>query len=177
MPNYREKTETSWRNGSLMRHFGTCSCNEIRATSVPFAKNCRARISSSWRKALETCAILDYMKLEQPFFPFILFQSANKRSRKVISHLDTPVRSERYLLCNADTFRAIQHKSKIINSRNTNKYVFFQIAPHNREQLQNFGIVTAKYAPRNALVARLQNKAQNPRFNKKRGRRRKFARI
>jgi hypothetical protein len=118
MPNYREKTETSCRNGSLMRHFGTCSCNEIRATSVPFAKNCRARISSSWRKAPETCAILDYMKLEQPFFPFILFQSVNKRSRKVISHLDTPVRSEHHLLCNADTFRAIQLKSKIINSRN-----------------------------------------------------------
>lgn len=76
MPNSREKTETSCQNGSLMRHFGTCSCNEIRATFVPFAKNCRARISSSWRKAPETCGILDYMKLKRPLVPpFIPFRS------------------------------------------------------------------------------------------------------
>lgn len=169
MPNYREKTETSCRNGSLMRHFGTCSCNEIRATSVPFAKNCRARISSSWRKAPETCAILDYMKLEQPLFPFTLFQSVNKCSTKIISHLKTPVRSRYYLLSNADTFQAIL-ESKIINSPNAKKYILFRIAPHNCEQLRNFGIVIMKYVPRNALVARLQNKEQNSRFNKTRGR-------
>lgn len=147
MPNYREKTETSCRNGSLMRHFGTWSCNEIRATSVPFAKNCRARISSSWRKAPETCAILDYMKLEQPFFPFILFQSVNRRSGKIISHLEIPVGSTYYLLSNADTFQTIQLESKIINSRNAKKYMLSQIAPHNRETLASLSWNTLRSTP------------------------------
>lgn len=66
MPNSREKTETSCQNGSLMRHFGTCSCNEIRATFVPFARNCQARISSSWGKSARNVRDIGiYMKLER----------------------------------------------------------------------------------------------------------------
>lgn len=79
MPNSREKTETLCQNGSLMRHFGTCSCNEIRATFVPFAKNCRARISSSWRKAPETCGILDYMKTQTATCASLRSLSLNER--------------------------------------------------------------------------------------------------
>lgn len=159
MPNYREKTETSCRNGSLMRHFATCSCNEIRATSVPFAKNCRARISSSRRKAPETCAILDYMKLEQPLFPFILFQPANKRLTKIISHQKHPLDISKIIFSVTWMFRAML-EFKIINSCNVKKHTLSQIAPHNHEQLRNFGIVIMKYAARNALLydCKIRNK-------------------
>lgn len=90
MPNSREKAETSYQNGSLMRHFGTCSCNEIRATFVPFARNCQARISSSWGKSIRTCGILEYIwnsNGQLPPFVLSLLSRKGRWFRKIISRL------------------------------------------------------------------------------------------
>lgn len=114
-----------------------------------------------------------------------------------ISHLGTPVRSERNFPTNADAsaLRASPRAtrppaSKIISSHDVKKCArLFQFAPRRgREQLRNFGggVVPVKYAARNALVAQLRNKKQNPPFLshpavlpllRREGKRRKSARI
>lgn len=139
MPNSREETETSCQNGSLMRHFGTCSCNEIRATFVPFAKNCRGEDIFIMEKSARNVRVIGLYETQTATCrlpSFSLGQWEAKWPRKIIYLEKMHVRFKRV---SSDVNASMP---QLINSRNMKKYML----SHSRELLRNFSIVFMKYA-------------------------------
>jgi len=148
----------TFRYLQLQRNSGNfCSiCQELPGTDIFIMEK------SAWN----VCDIGLYETRTTTFSLYPLSVS-EQRLTKSIFHLETPVRYKYYLLTNANTcfkqysnFKIIKIKLfKIIHAMQK-KHTLSQIAPHNREQLRNFGIVIMKYAARNVLLydCKIRNK-------------------